>query len=112
MKKCYIAGALNGMSVDYIKNLHAMGVWSECVRSLGFSVFVPGVDFLLGFLHGNWGYSDYFDNSQPWLKVADCLFVCPGYEESTGTKIEINTAERNRIPIFYDLPSLREFKNK
>lgn len=108
-KLCYIAGALNAMSVDYIQNLHRMCVWADKIQKMGFCVYNPGEDIIRGLIIGNLEYNDYFDNSQGWLKVSDCTFVCPGYENSTGTKREINTAERAEIPVFYDLPSLEKF---
>lgn len=108
MKRVYIAGALNGDAVSYIKNVYKMVQWSEKVRKLGFSVFVPGIDFLQGVILGDWNYDDYFNNSQPWLEVADALFVTPGWEHSKGTKREIHKAMELSIPVFYDLVDLKE----
>ena len=48
MKRIYIAGKLNGMACDYIKNVHRMIITSEKVRKAGFAIYVPGVDFLQG----------------------------------------------------------------
>jgi len=107
--KCYVAGALNADAVGYIQNLHRMCVWSEKVRNLGVSVYVPGIDFLLGVVHGDWTYEDYFENSQPWLDVSDCMFLVPGYENSKGTKKERERAWKAHIPIFKDLNKLKSF---
>jgi len=105
-KRCYIAGRLNGMACDYIKNVHHMIYWAEIVRKIGCAVFIPGLDFLCGVIHGDWEYDDYFDNSQPWLAASDCIFVTPEWEESKGTKREIEYAESLGIPVFYDIGEL------
>lgn len=106
MKRVYIAGKLNGMACDYIKNVHQMIIWAEKVRKLGFAVFVPGLDFLQGMLFGDWEYTDYFDNSQPWLEVADAIFLVPGWESSKGTQKEIERATKQGIPVFTNLNEL------
>jgi len=107
--KCYVAGALNSDAVGYIQNLHRMCVWSEKVRKLGVSVYVPGIDLLLGVVHGDWTYEDYFENSQPWLDASDCLFLVPGYENSKGTEKEIARAYLSDTPIFMELTTLKTF---
>ena len=100
MKKVYIAGALNSDAVGYVKNLHRMIIWADKVRKLGFSVYVPGIDFLVGLVLGDYEYSDYFDNSQPWLDSADAVFLVPGWDNSRGTQREIERALSNNIPVF------------
>lgn len=97
----YIGGALNDMACDYIKNMHQMIKWSEKIRLLGYAVFVPGIDFLIGIVHGDWGYKDYFDNSQAFLVASKIMFIAPGWKESKGTAREIITARKYNIPIFY-----------
>ncbi len=104
--KIYIAGALNTDSIDYIKNLHRMIKYAEEVRKKGFSVFAPGLDFLIGLQCGNLEYDDYFNNSQPWLEVSDAMFVVPGWEKSKGTKREIQRAKEKNIPVYYCLEEL------
>lgn len=105
-KRVYIAGKLNGMACDYIKNVHRMVIWSEKVRKAGFAVFVPGIDMLQGVIFGNWEYKDYFDNSQPWLDASDAIFITPGWETSEGTKREIERAKSKGIPVYYDLDTM------
>lgn len=106
MKRVYVAGKLNGMACDYIKNIHRMIITSEKVRKAGFAVYVPGIDFLQGVIFGNWDYADYFDNSQPWLDVSDAIFLTPGWETSEGTKREIERAKARNIPVYDDLDTL------
>ena len=102
MKKVYIAGKLNDMACDYIKNVHGMIKAAEEVRKAGFSVFIPGIDLLCGIVNGNWTYTDYFNNSQPWLDVSDAIYVrSKNWKSSSGTIREIKRAAKQNIPVFY-----------
>jgi hypothetical protein len=104
--KCYVAGPLNADACGYIRNMHSMIKLARLIRRLGISVYVPANDFLEGLVDGNFGYEDYFVNSQPWLEVADLICVAPGWELSSGTKREIELAKSLFKPIFYNLEDL------
>ena len=112
MKRIYIGGKLNDDAVGYIKNLHRMILNAEKVRKAGFAVFIPGLDFLVGLVLGNLDYKDYFENSQPWLDVADAVFVCPGSKQSKGTQKEIGRAKGKHIPVFYSADKLWRYFNE
>lgn len=104
--RVYIAGKLNAPAAEYIRNVHDMLAVSNMIRKRGFSVFVPALDVLIGFLDGKMDYEDYFENNIEWLKVADYMLVLPGWEQSSGTQKEMEIAESHNIPIFFDLFSL------
>ena len=108
-KRVYVAGRLNGMACDYIKNVHKMIETAEEVRKAGFSIYVPALDFLMGAVIGDYGYYDYFDNSQPWLEVSDAIFLVPGWETSSGTAKEIAKANKFEIPVFEDLYKMKVY---
>ncbi len=97
------------MAVDYIKNCHRMIVWAEKIRLLGYSVYIPCLDFLQGLITGTHQYKDYFDNSQPWLDAADAVFLVPGWENSEGTKKEIARAAQHNIPVFDSMIKLDKY---
>ena len=109
MKRIYVAGALNDDAVGYIKNLHRLVKYSILLRRNGYAVYVPGLDFLMGFLDGNFKYHDYFYNSRSWIKVSDAVFVVPKSKKSRGVKREvkakIDAAKRNASVVY----SLRLF---
>jgi len=112
MKRIYVAGKLNDNAVNYIKNLHKMTEWTIKLQHLGFAVFNPGLDFLAGFLNGNFNYYDYADNNMEWLKVADAIFVIPYNGESKGTNVEIKEAKNLDIPVFYTLENILKWKDE
>lgn len=109
MKRVYIAGKLNADAVDYIKNVHKMIYYANIIQKMGFSVFVPCLDLLLGMVDGNWNYDDYFNNNQSWLDVSDIVFVCPNFEGSNGTIKEITRAKELGISVCYTLDQLKEY---
>ena len=110
--KAYIAGALNADAVGYIKNMHNMIMWSERVRKLGVAVFVPCLDIVSAMIFGDWEYNDFFDNSQPWMLSADFCFICPNWENSSGTKSELRSCVNATIPVYFSIHHLaRDIKN-
>jgi len=102
--KVYVAGPLNGPDApSYIENLSKMLKVARDIRRLGFAVFVPGQDFLLGLIDGHFDYSDYFHNGIEWLKVSDILYVI---DLSPGVKQEMRVAMKLRIPIAHSIEDL------
>lgn len=108
-KLIYVAGALSDDTAGYIQNLHRMIKWENKIRKLGFATFCPGYDFLGGLAAGDWEYKDYFENNQPILERCDAVFLVPKWENSKGTKKEIEKANRLNIPIFNNEFMLREY---
>lgn len=109
MIRVYIAGKLNDMAPEYIKNMHRMMEQAERVRKMGFSVFVPCLDILMGLMTGEWNYEDYFQNSQPWLEVSHAMLVGHGASSSNGTKKEMERADKAGIPVFFDEQRLFDY---
>ena len=105
-KRIYVAGKLNDMAVAYIKNVRGMCIEADSIRKMGYSVFVPCLDVLMGLIAGDYDYNDYFENNQPWLAASDAVYVCADSEESKGTKKEIEYAEKLGIPVIYDKKDL------
>ena len=110
-KKVYIAGRLNDMAVDYLLNCHKMMATAEEVRKAGYSVYIPCIDYTMGMMFGWTKYEDYFDNSQPWLEVANAVFLVPGWEMSSGTRREMERADVLDIPIFDSIEKMNEHFN-
>jgi len=109
--KIYIAGKLADSAHKYNSNKKRMYNTAIEVKNAGFSVFVPSLIDRLAEIDNtkDWGYDDYFDNSQPWLEVSDAIFLTPGWKESKGTKKEIETANELGIPVFEDLEIMKSY---
>jgi hypothetical protein len=112
MKRIYVAGKLTDITANYIRNMHEMINCSEEVRSNGYSVFIPCLDILSGLVVGTLTYDDFFNNNIEWLKVADAVFLTPGWEKSEGTKREIEIAEYHNIPIFEKMEDMNKYFNQ
>ena len=110
MKLIYIAGALNSDAVGYLKNVNKMIRYADKVRRAGFSVFIPCLDLLTGIVFGDYEYEDYFGNNVEWLKKADGMFLVPGWENSEGTRAEMEIATSLDIPIFRKIETLKEWR--
>jgi hypothetical protein len=101
MKRIYLAGKLNSDAVEFLKNVSIMIKAAIKVQQAGYAVFVPALDLLMGIVDGGYTYQDYADNNMEWLRVSDAVLVLPGYEESKGTKAEIEEATKCGIPVIY-----------
>lgn len=99
MKRIYIAGALNSDSMGFLGNCHRMIDTGNKVRKAGYAVFIPCLDVLLGLYDGGMEYHEFFNNSVEFLKVSDAVFLTPGWEDSAGTRREIEMARRLQIPV-------------
>lgn len=109
MKRIYIAGKLNDMACGYIKNVNRMIKTAIEVQKHGFAVYIPGIDLLVGLVHGGMEYENYFNNSRFWLAASDAVFLTPGWETSEGTKKEIELAKSLEIPVFESLSRMVEY---
>jgi len=112
-KRVYIAGALSSKEnenrnpskvvTDYIQNVSRMCQRASEVRRLGYYPFVPGLDFLLGVVNGNWEEEDYRGIGMAFLEVCDAVLVT---SDSWGVQQEISRAKELGIPVYYDIGDL------
>lgn len=110
MKRVYIAGPLRSKEfAETVKNMSTLMEVSEQVRLNGFSTYTPALDILMGIKFGDYNFSDYFDNSVEWLKASNALFLTGDWDMSAGCLKEIDIAEESGIPIFFDIPTMKEY---
>lgn len=102
----YVAGALRSDIPGYISNIHKMIIMAEKIRRAGFAVFIPCLDILQGIVMGDLLFHDYFQNSFAIILRCDAIFLTPGWENSEGTKDEVDRAEQRGIPVFDNLDIL------
>jgi len=106
--RVYIAGALSSKEkndrnpstvvCDYISNLSKMCKVASKLRKRGYYPYVPGTDFLLGIIAGDWQEDDYRGIGIAYLEVCDAVLVI---SDSWGVQEEIRKAKELGIPIYY-----------
>lgn len=111
--RIYVAGALSSKQssmrnpskvvTDYIRNLNRMCKTASELRKLGYFPYVPGMDFMLGFVDGGWVEDDYRGIGYAFLEVCDAVLVI---SESWGVKREVAHASQLGIPVFYGIEAL------
>ena len=111
MKKVYVAGAMSADNIlTMLNNIHdGLKLGSELLK-LGFAPFVPHFDIFFKIQNGvdfDIPMQYYYDYTMQWLKVSDCVLVCPNWENSKGTLAEIAMAEKLCIPVYYNIKELR-----
>ena len=110
MLRVYVAGAYSSDNV--------MGVFDNMRRGMkvaydvikaGFAPFVPWFDYHFSLI-GEMELKEYYDYSLAWLEASDAVLVVPGWENSKGTKAEIERAKSNGIPVFFNVKDLRKWR--
>ena len=114
--RVYIAGALSSKEntkrnpskvvTDYIHNLSIMCMKASELRKRGYYPYVPGMDFLLGVIAGDWGEEDYRGVGMAYLEVCDAVLVI---SDSWGVRREIERAKELRIPVYYSIVELEAY---
>jgi len=101
----YLAGPLSGIDAcTYLQNVNRFVVVDRQLRALGFAVYDPALDLIVGIYDGEMGYEDFFDSNVAWVGRSDALLRIPG--PSAGADREVERAEELLIPVFaevYDL---------
>jgi len=101
MKKLiYIAGKLTDYPEKYITNMREMVMFARAIEiRYGVYTHIPCLDILKGLVCGDLGLHDYMGTNVEIMLRCDAVFLCPGWSTSKGTKMEIELAEANGIPV-------------
>ena len=110
MKRVYIAGAMSADNIlTMLDNIHYGIKLGGEVLKLGFAPFVPHFDIffkLQGGANFDVPMEDYYNYTMQYLKVANCVLLCPNWENSKGTRREIEQAAKLNLPVYYNLEEL------
>ena len=118
MTKIYVAGAYSDDNVlGVLKNIGRGEEYTAKLFMHGFAPFTPWHD--KDFVSRNWRLDFtvkmFYDYSMEWLRCSDAVFVLPNckglkdWEDSQGTKAEIEEAKRIEIPVFFEMHDLLEY---
>jgi nucleoside 2-deoxyribosyltransferase len=116
IQRVYIAGAMSSTHpLVFLENLRkGMRLSTEAILA-GYSVFSPFIDFQLFFQLRDGEsipVSAIKESSLDWMEVADAVLLVPGWEESEGTKAELNLASELGIPVFDSLEDMSAARDR
>jgi hypothetical protein len=119
-KRIYVAGPISPkgntghMGIEFISNIRRGIRGSVDVIKKGYAVFCPFIDYqyLLVLEDGEtFETSHFYESSMAYLEVSDAVLVLPGWENSNGTKAEIERANLLGIPVFFNLRAMDNYFN-
>jgi len=115
--RIYIAGALSSKEkndrnpskvvTDYIANLSHMCKVASVVKKKGHMPYVPGMDFMLGLVNGNWEEDEYRGIGMSFLEVCDAILIS---SMSWGVQKELDRANELSLKVYdhiEDIPTLQ-----
>lgn len=110
MKKVYVAGAMSADNIlDMLNNISKGIKLGSQLLEKGYAPFVPHFDIFFKIQNGvdyNVPMEFYYNYTMEWLKASDCVVVCDGWENSKGTKAEIEMATKLNIPVYFSINEL------
>lgn len=115
MKRIYIAGKYDDKDiVSCLSNIRRGIEMASLLMNEGYAVFCPFTDFLFSFTENGpkLDKAKYQANSMAWVDVSDAMILLPGWENSGGTKREIERASELGIPVFLTVEGLRVWSIK
>lgn len=107
--RVYVAGAYSDDNVGgVLRNIGRGQYWTTRLFDKGLAPFCPWLDkeFVFALWEKPVDVQKFYDYSMRWLEVSDAVFVVPNvegmknWEQSVGTKKEINRAIELQIPVF------------
>ena len=101
----YVAGPYKGSNAWEIeKNIRHAEAYAKSIWQLGAVGLCPHTNNR--FFYGSFSEDTAFRGCVELLHRSDAIFMCPGWEGSTGSKDERDEAMLLGIPVFYSLEGL------
>lgn len=105
--KIYISGKVTGTD-DYKERFEAA---ADHIRNIGFTPVNPvALDAILPKDETTW--EQYMQADMGLLRACEAIYLIPGWEDSTGARIEKMEAERLRKPIFKSFAEIEEARKE
>jgi hypothetical protein len=100
--RIYVAGKFSSDNVlGVLSNIREGVRFCAHLLQLGHEPFCPWLDHQYNFYTDKLKVEDYYRGSMAWLEVSEEVWVLPGWENSNGTKKEIERAKELGIPVRY-----------
>jgi len=113
----YPAGPIQSKTGDLLESLRNINEgqkWQARIRELGMAPFPVFDDFADIMMTDSTvtvtGEKGIYNQSICWLMRADCIFLIPGWEKSTGAIAELEIAKQLGMPFFDDISELRKYQ--
>ena len=109
MKMIYIAGAYSGETLTLAANIRKGRRVAADLALKGFYAFYcPWLDLELAVLE-DLPMEAFQQNGLEHLRRSDCVLLVPGWEESRGTKRELELAHELGLPVFQAMWELEKW---
>ena len=100
MRVIYVAGPFRGKNAwEVEKNIRRAEEWSFKLAEAGWMFMCPHTN--TRFFDGTQTDKFWLEGTLELMRRCDAVFVCEGYENSSGTLGEIEEAEKLGLPVFY-----------
>lgn len=108
MKVIYVAGKYRAEHAYQIwRNVEVAREMSIKVWEMGHVAMSPHLNSML--FDGCASEQAFVDGTLELMRRCDAVLVCPGWQNSSGTRGEIAEAKRLGLPVFYSPEELEEF---
>ena len=108
MKVIYICGAYRNKDVYQVwNNIQLARVYAIEVWKMGHVALCPHTNS--AFFEGAATSEQFLEGTKELLRRCDAVMVCPNFENSEGSKGEIELAGLLNIPVFYELEELNQW---
>lgn len=108
--RIYVAGPYSGDGIALLDNMRRGMDLCTAVIDAGMSAYNPWHDYHYA-LRRNWPVETFYALSISWLVVSQAVLLAPGWENSRGTKKELEIASLIGIPVFESLKGLIEWRD-
>ena len=116
----YTAGAIDGPNItEILGNLHIGIEYAKIFIKIGMYPICPHLSFMYRLIDDDWNMAHedeqtlFYELGKKAVEMADCVFVCPGSDESKGTAIEVAHAKEIGKRVFWgDVKKLQEWAKK
>jgi nucleoside 2-deoxyribosyltransferase len=107
VKTVYVAGAYSSPDIlGGFANMRKGILVSLDVLKAGMAPFVPWLDYQFALMADGVTLEMFYNYSMSWLERSDCVLIVEGWENSTGTKKEIERAHALGKPVYFSLSDL------
>jgi len=106
----YVAGAYSDNDViPILDNMRRGMQWCyKIVKAGPFAPWCPWMDYHYSLI-GPMTKTEYYEIGLAWLRKSEGIYVIPDWEDSVGTRAEIDEAKYLAMPVMFDMAALDDW---